>query len=172
MFTASRFLFSSTIATVLVIGIQLAVSAPPAILCGQELGSAVNVRKDPSMSDNVIGTAKVGDRVDTLDEGIGGDTVQWYRVQVPAGVQGWVSADYLRTGTDRVAVLQGDEVNVRSAPSTSSKAMHYGSRGDRVVVMESITGENGYLWHRVRFPSQAEGWVRGDLVQVLKAACN
>jgi len=124
------------------------------------------------MSDNVIGTAKVGDRVDTLDEGIGGDTVQWYRVQVPEGVQGWVSADYLRTGTDRVAVLQGDEVNVRSAPSTISKVMHYGLSGDRVVVLESLTGENGYLWHRVRFASQAEGWVRGDLVQVLKAACS
>ena len=172
MFTASRFLFSSAIATVLVGGVQLAAGARPALLCGQELGSAVNVREAPSLSASVIGTTKVGDRVDTLDEGIGGDTVQWYRVQVPAGVQGWVSADYLRTGTDRVAVLQGDEVNVRSAPSTSSKAMHYGSRGDRVVVMESITGENGYLWHRVRFPSQAEGWVRGDWVQVLKAACN
>lgn len=172
MFTASRFLFSSAIATVLVGGVQLAAGARPALLCGQELGSAVNVREAPSLSASVIGTTKVGDRVDTLDEGIGGDTVQWYRVQVPAGVQGWVSADYLRTGTDRVAVLQGDEVNVRSAPSTSSKVMHSGLRGDRVVVMESITGENGYLWHRVRFPSQAEGWVRGDLVQVLKAACN
>lgn len=105
---------------------QFAASARPALLCGQEPGSAVNVREAPSLSASVIGTAKVGDRVNTLDDEIGGDTVRWYRVQVPAGVQGWVSADYLRTGTDQIAVLQGDEVNVRSAPSTSSKAMHYG----------------------------------------------
>ncbi|KAM3093797.1 SH3 domain-containing protein [Phormidesmis sp. 146-12] len=172
MLTAFRFLFSSTIATVLVTGIQLAASARPAMLCGQDPGSAVNIREAASLSARVIGTAKVGDRVNTLDEGIGGETVRWYRVQAAAGVEGWVSADYLRTGTDQIAVLQGDEVNVRSAASTSSKILHYGLRGDRVVVMESITGENGYLWHRVRFSSQAEGWVRGDLVQVLKAACN
>lgn len=172
MFTASRFLFSSTIATVLVAGVQFAASARPALLCGQEPGSAVNVRESPSLSASVIGTAKVGDRVNTLDDGIGGGSVRWYRVQVSAGVKGWVSADYLRMGTDQIAVLQGDEVNVRSAPSTSSKAIHSGRRGDRVVVMESITGEDGYLWHRVRFSSQAEGWVRGDLVQVLKVACS
>ena len=176
MFTASRFLFSSAIATVSVIGIQLAASARPAMLCGQELGSAVNVRKDPSMSDNVIGTAKakVGDRVDTLDEGIGGDTVEWYQVQLPSGIQGWVSANYVRTGTDHVAVLQDDGVHVRSRPSTTARIDRdsYGMTGDRVVVLESIDGDDGYVWHQVRFASEVEGWVRGDLVRVLRAACN
>ena len=71
MFTASRFLLSSAIATVLVTGIQFAASARSALVCGQELGSAVNVRKTPSVSDNVIGTAKVGDRVDILNDRIG-----------------------------------------------------------------------------------------------------
>ncbi|KAM3112945.1 SH3 domain-containing protein [Phormidesmis sp. 146-33] len=74
MFTAFRFLFSSTIATVLVTGIQLAASARPATLCGQDPGSAVNIREAASLSARVIGTAKVGDRVNTLDEGIGGET--------------------------------------------------------------------------------------------------
>lgn len=172
MFTASRFLFSSTIATVLVGGMQFAASALPAMLCGQEPGSAVNVRKAPSLSAIVIGTARVGDRVDTLDDRIGGDTVEWYQVQLPSGVQGWVSANYVQTG-DRVAVLRGDGINVRSRPSMTARKERdsYGMRGDRVVVLESSNGDDVYVWHQVRFPSQVEGWVRGDYV-ALKTDCN
>ena len=174
MFTASWFLFSSAIATVSVIGIQLAASARPAMLCGREPGSAVNVRETPSMSGNWLGTARVGDRVDTLDDGIGGDTVEWYQVQLPSGIQGWVSANYVRTGTDQVAELRDDGVHVRSRPSTTARIERdsYGMTGDRVVVLESINSDDGYVWHQVRFASQVEGWVRGDLVRVLRAACN
>ena len=39
--------------------------------------------------------------------------------------------------------------------------------GDRVMVLESTKGDDGYIWYYVQFPeSKAEGWIRGDLVQV------
>ena len=38
--------------------------------------------------------------------------------------------------------------------------------GDRVTLLEQTQGTDGSLWYQVRFASGAEGWVRGDFVQV------
>jgi hypothetical protein len=69
------------------------------------------------------------------------------------------------------AVLSGSEpgsrVNVRSAPSTTSSSPHYGIVGDRVETLRQTQGSDGYTWYYVRFvQSGAEGWVRGDLIQL------
>jgi Bacterial SH3 domain len=63
--------------------------------------------------------------------------------------------------------VQGSQVSVHSEPSINSRSPHYGLVGDRVTVLESTKGDDGYLWYYVQFPeSKAEGWIRGDLVQV------
>lgn len=71
----------------------------------------------------------------------------------------WAGAAYL------VGQQEGSRVNVRSAPSTNSPARHYGLVGDRVQVIKSTTGNDGYLWYYVEFPSGARGWIRGDFVE-------
>jgi hypothetical protein len=59
----------------------------------------------------------------------------------------------------------GSQVNVRSTPSTSANAPHYGLVGDRVWATRSAVSE-GYTWYFVGFPgSGATGWVRGDLIR-------
>ena len=60
----------------------------------------------------------------------------------------------------------GSRVNVRSGPSTSSYSPHYGLVGDRVQVIDSTIGKDGYDWYYVEFISGARGWIRGDFVQV------
>lgn len=63
--------------------------------------------------------------------------------------------------------VQGSQVSVHSEPSINSRSPHYGLVGDQVTVLESTRGNDGYTWYYVRFPqSGAEGWIRGDLVQV------
>jgi Bacterial SH3 domain len=58
-------------------------------------------------------------------------------------------------------------INVRSQPSTRAYSPHYGVSGDRVKVLRSTRGRDGYDWYFVRFPrSGAEGWVRGDLISL------
>lgn len=62
---------------------------------------------------------------------------------------------------------RGSQINVRSEPSTESRAKHYGYAGDRVEVSDSTEGDDGYIWFYVRFSSSgAEGWVRGDFIQL------
>lgn len=60
----------------------------------------------------------------------------------------------------------GSKVNIRSAPSSSSQAIHYGLVGDPVNVTQAVHGSDGYPWAHVQFSSGAQGWVRGDLVYI------
>lgn len=62
--------------------------------------------------------------------------------------------------------VPGTQVNVRSRPSTSAPAPSYGLVGDRVEIIDSAVGSDGYRWYFVRFPeSRAEGWIRSDFIR-------
>jgi uncharacterized protein YraI len=59
----------------------------------------------------------------------------------------------------------GSRINLRSQPSTNAPAPSYGIPGDRVQILRSTRGTDGYTWHYVEFSqSKARGWVRGDLL--------
>ena len=60
------------------------------------------------------------------------------------------------------------QINIRSQPTMEANAHHYGLSGDRVDVLEIEKGKDGYFWFYVQFrTSDAEGWVRGDLIHLL-----
>ncbi len=60
----------------------------------------------------------------------------------------------------------GSRINVRSQPSTSASAPHYGIPGDRVTILDQRRMEDNYTWFYVEFPrSRARGWIRGDLIR-------
>jgi Bacterial SH3 domain len=59
-------------------------------------------------------------------------------------------------------------INIRSQPTMEANAHHYGLSGDQVDVLEIEKGDDGYFWFYVQFKtSDAEGWVRGDLIHLL-----
>lgn len=61
----------------------------------------------------------------------------------------------------------GSQINVRSQPSTSAPAPSYGIPGDRVQILRSTRGTDGYTWHYIEFSqSKVKGWVRGDLLRL------
>lgn len=56
-------------------------------------------------------------------------------------------------------------INVRSHPSTRSKAKHFGYQGDAVTLLQKAKGEGDALWYYLRFEqSKAEGWIREDFI--------
>ena len=58
-------------------------------------------------------------------------------------------------------------INVRSQPSTRSKAPHFGYQGDAVTLLKKATGEGDLTWYYLRFDqSQAEGWIREDFIAI------
>ena len=145
--------------------------AQPARLSGAEPGSRVNVRSAPSTQASSPHYGIVGDRVETLQATQGDDGYTWYYIKFESGAQGWVRGDFVDVisssgSTGVLSSSSGGQINVRSAPSTQASSPHYGVEGDRVQVLRKIRVEDGALWYFVRFDSGAEGWVRGDLIQI------
>lgn len=165
-------LFSLLTATAVSLVAALPAFAQPAVLTGAEPGSRINVRSSPSTRASSPHFGLVGDRVETLQSTQGSDGYTWHYVKFASGAQGWVRGDfvnvvnYSRTTGILVAGSAGSRINVRSAPSTQAASPHYGLEGDRVRVLRKTRVADGALWYYVRFDSGAEGWVRGDLIQV------
>ena len=77
----------------------------------------------------------------------------------------------LATPARIIGAEPGSRVNVREAPSTNAPSPHFGLVGDRVTILDQITGRDGYTWYYVEFPSSgAQGWIRGDFIQVLNSS--
>ncbi|MGI0486919.1 SH3 domain-containing protein [Pantanalinema rosaneae CENA516] len=173
-----RHFLSILATTAMTVGLAVPALAVPAMLSGQQPGSRVNVRSQPTTNASAPHYGLVGDRVEVLDSAQGySDNYTWYYVKFRSGATGWVRGDFVTfvsgqggPATSRVGYLRtadrGSRVNVRLAPSTSAASPHYGIDGDRVQVMNSTRGGDGYTWYHVKFRSGATGWVRGDFVDL------
>lgn len=146
--------------------------ARPATLAAQDAGSRINVRSAPSVTSSSPHYGLVGDSVEITRSTFGKDGYQWYYVQFASGAKGWVRSDFVHydESTAQYGILAGkpgDRINVRSAPSTTAPSPHYGIEGDVVRVIDQKEAKDGYVWQYVQFPSGAQGWVRGDLVNFM-----
>lgn len=172
-------------ATVATFSQVLPAAARPATLMAQQASSRINVRSAPSTRATAAHYGLVGDRVEVMSWLIGSDDYGWGYVQFGSGAKGWVRSDFIRytEGMANYAFLRGQDgrvpsagetrqrINVRSAPSINAASPHYGLTGDIVQVLTEKTGSDGYVWRYVKFPSGAQGWVRGDLVQAMEGGC-
>jgi hypothetical protein len=58
------------------------------------------------------------------------------------------------------------QINVRAGAGLNFPSRHYGVVGDKVIIMNSVRGEDGSTWYQIKFPiSGADGWVRSDFIQ-------
>lgn len=65
-----------------------------------------------------------------------------------------------------IASQPGSRINLRSQPTTGATAKGYGLVGDPVQLLRSAQGSDG-TWYYVKFEqSRAEGWIRGDFINV------
>lgn len=61
-------------------------------------------------------------------------------------------------------------INVRSQPSTESDAVLAVKPGQKAEVLTQVQGKDTYTWYKLKFTNtDAEGWMRGDFVQVQSA---
>ena len=165
----TRIFWSLGAGAIAALAVALPAFARPATLVSRDAGSRINVRSAPSTKANAPHYGTTGDRVEVLRQSMGTDQYLWYYVSFSSGAKGWIRGDFVRYNDGATyGVLggkPGDRINVRSSPSTQASAPHYGVHGDVVEVLNERSGNDGYLWRYVRFPSGARGWVRGDLVR-------
>jgi Bacterial SH3 domain len=168
----SRYLVLSAIAgTIAAFGFALPSFARPAALTAQRPNSPINVRTAPSTTAASLHYGYAGDRVEVLRSTIASDDYNWNYVQFQSGAQGWVRGDFVRYthSNAEYGILggqPGDRINVRMSPSVYADSPHFGIQGDMVQLISQTQGRDGYMWRFVQFPSGAQGWVRGDLVQL------
>lgn len=141
-------------------------------------GGQVRVYSQPSTRSSSPHYGLTGDRVTALREMEGKDGELWYFVKFPSGAEGWIQQAQTRSANDSPKVAEfprsaqlvgqtpGSRVNLRSAPSGKADAPSYGLVGDQVVALQQAQGDDGKLWYFVRFPSNATGWVREDLIDL------
>ncbi|MFA7468040.1 MAG: N-acetylmuramoyl-L-alanine amidase [Desulfotomaculaceae bacterium] len=146
-------------------------------------GSAVNVRSGPGTSYGSVTTVSKGAKC-TVTEVSG----QWLKVKLSDGKQGWI-AGWLAAVTEiavanpapvnspppttntpstppnnngtAVAVVNGNEVNIRLGPGTGHNVITQVSRGQRVGVLER-SGD----WAKVQLDGGAIGWVAGWMLNI------
>lgn len=76
------------------------------------------------------------------------------------------------TPTTEAILITNDtnaQVNLRAAPSVTSKLLGYGLVGDRVQVIKQAASADGdrYIWYQVKFPrSGVICWIREDYLKL------
>ncbi|MEA5574027.1 SH3 domain-containing protein [Calothrix sp. UHCC 0171] len=150
----------------------------PAIARPATLDSRSNLRTEPSVKAPVEEILPSGSSVEVMNIRLANDGKYWYYVQpkVEGRLSGWIRSDLVRfkLSNKRYATLagnRGNKINVRSAPSLNSKVLHYGLSGDLVTVENTYTEYGKLRWYQVRFPSNATGWVREDLLSIWQQGC-
>jgi murein DD-endopeptidase MepM/ murein hydrolase activator NlpD len=149
----------------------------------------VNLRRGPGKEFSSLGKLPKGLSVDLLSR-----QGQWYRIETPAGVLGWMTGDYLQIPTgvvERVPVLStgvggthadpapapvaaqstptgvvnSGKSNLRAGPGTAFASLGQ-LAGNTALTLVARHGE----WFKVRTANGTLGWISGALLDVSAAA--
>jgi uncharacterized protein YgiM (DUF1202 family) len=172
-------LFRKTIVTGLLSFAALAINALPSMarpaMIDPDQRAGVNVRSEPSVDSTALDGLPAGAPIEVLN--IISNRTNWYYVRSSGrfATEGWVAGELIRfkPSSSTYGTLTGDpgdNINIRSAPSTTSSILHTGVMGDLVSVGRSAL-VSGYRWYVVVYPNGSSGWVRADLISVWPKGC-
>ncbi len=131
---------------------------------GRVTAYSLRVRSQPNTQSQTLAYYSEGDIVTIVGEENG-----WYKVKLPSGSYGYVSADYVEIIDDsesqtRTAYCSGSGVRVRSGASTSHSILAHLSYGEQVTV----TGNAQNGWYPVTTQSGVKGYVSGEYITFTK----
>ena len=163
--SASKVLSAAVVTGALVCTmVATAVAAELSSGVGTVTASALKLRAEASTTSACLTLLPKGTSVVVEDDSIAG----WYKVN-HEGVTGYLSSEYVSFSISGSAKLgngkvTGNDVNVRSAASTSASRLGSLNKGDVVAV----TGiDNG--WYKISFNGKT-GYVRSDYMTITKEA--
>ncbi len=133
----------------------LATSALAATSYETEVEYGVNMRSQPSLSGKVIRMLKRGEDIHVVGEASG----NWLKIRTKSGTIGYISNDDKYTNYDASAARYDTEVtygvNLRTAPSASSKVIRMLQRGEDIRVVSEAGGN----WLKVQTKSGTTGYI-------------
>lgn len=126
--------------------------------------TSLNVRSGPETTYSVVYTIDQNERIVILEK----VNDEWYRI-VYRGIEGYVAAMYLRDvltaeNFDAVGKVTGDDVLMRSSPSTSGSILGSTNAGETVTIIGINNG-----WYKVKYAGNT-GYIRSDFITIIDGA--
>jgi uncharacterized protein YgiM (DUF1202 family) len=121
---------------------------------------SVNVRCGPNTNFDKIDKLSKGTRVVVL-----GRTYEWFKVQPLPTTKIYIRSDYLKmeAGSD-VGIVIGDNVNIRSSPSSNAATLGEVKKDTLVRVAEQMQG-----WARLEPVAGTAAWIHQDFLKEVSA---
>lgn len=117
-------------------------------------GSSVNMRSYNSTEGHIVGKADIDDTVTIIANANNG----WFQVRKSDGTTGFISLEFLQiTQTDATCIAE--DVNIRTAPSTSASILGKAKNG-QVFVTSGKSGD----WYIIKF-NNSTGYIHKDFMQ-------
>jgi len=122
----------------------------------------VDLKASPEFSsETVVSGVPGGMQLQLVHKGAG-----WFKVRLPDGITGWLSAEYGREDVARDLVRVNVPVaRIREGHGVDSSMVSKVSEG---MFLHPLEVEDG--WVKVRLPDDQLGWIRGDLVDVCRVS--
>lgn len=154
------------------------VEEAPTLLNGNNLpegiitGSEVRLRNLPGLDAQIMGYLAKDESV-RIAEQKSKDGIEWYRIVRTKGGTGWGAAQYCRKVKSEVAkdkiseraVIAGEEVRLRSEPSTNADIINWFVK-DEVVRVEARSNAGGQEWCKVTRSNGDSGWVAAQFCRI------
>lgn len=143
-----------TFAGSLVLAFTVSISA--SAQTGTVIADTLNVRSSTNTSSDVITKVSGGMELEILaSDGL------WYKVQLPDGQVGFVSAEYLSPNQAVFGVVTASNLNVRSSTGTDSAAIASLPYGTVVEIL----AYDGY-WYKIGYQNGQTGYVSADYISL------
>ena len=113
-------------------------------------GDSLNVRESPNLAAKVLAQFSKGAKVKVI-----GYSDDWYNVSYN-DVAGWVYSEFLSVRDESIGTgtINGEDVNVRSAPNLTAEVITRFDKGAKVEVFERSAD-----WYRIGISDDKYGWV-------------
>jgi N-acetylmuramoyl-L-alanine amidase len=141
----------------------------PSATTGIVTADSLRVRTGPGTSHSLAGSLRNGQTVTIIET-----TGSWMKIKV-ASLEGWVSKEYIRTGTSpsmnqpktqQTEAVVTSGVNVRISPSLSGELVGSLIKGSRVVVYSQSNG-----WAQIQF-NGTNSWVSSEYLEFANQSSN
>ncbi|HZY44237.1 MAG TPA: M23 family metallopeptidase, partial [Anaerolineae bacterium] len=160
-----------------------ATPTPPATPTGLKITTTdqLNLRAAPSSDGAVLSTLQVNTSLSVLEDANGalgkiGRFGQWMKVQTSGNQQGYVAAWYVQADAkaapaSNIIAYTDDQLNLRSAPTTTGSILKILAEGEALTLLESIDTARSKIglagqWLNVRTTTNQVGYVSAQYVHL------
>lgn len=153
------------------------VKPPPAApRTAKVTGTNINVRSAPDTTAAVVTYVSAPTTVTLLKEApVRKGAIVWQHVQLPGGKTGWIATQFIGSAKapgpapsaaqSTRRFVRGDNVNIRSAPTTGSSIMLTATEGTAVTLVSTTPVlKEGHSWYKIKLIDGRIGWISGDFL--------